>query len=54
MNRQRGVFRSDTGMLKALYLITFEATKRWMTTIRNWALVYGKLSIMYEGRFPAN
>ena len=52
LNHQRGTFRSDTGMLKALYLITFEATKRWMTTIRNWAPVYGKLSIMYEGRFP--
>ena len=33
-------------------LATFEATKRWTSTIRNWAQVYGELSIMYEGRLP--
>ena len=37
---------------KALYLATFEAAKRWTTTIRNWGQVYGELSIMYEGRLP--
>ena len=51
-NRQRSVFPSDTALLKALYLATFEATKKWTTTIRNWAQVYGELSIMYEGRLP--
>ncbi|MFR0751351.1 MAG: hypothetical protein ACLSII_00820 [Ruminococcus sp.] len=38
--------------LKALYLATFEVTKKWTSTIRNWAQVYGELSIMYEGRLP--
>ena len=52
LNRQRSVFPSDTAILKALYLATFEATKKWTTTIRNWAQVYGELSIMYEGRLP--
>ena len=52
LNRQRSVFPSDTALLKALYLATFEATKKWITTIRNWAQVYGELSIMYEGRLP--
>ena len=52
LNQQRSVFPSDTALLKALYLSTFEATKRWSTTIRNWAQVYGELSIMYEGRLP--
>ena len=52
LNRQRSVFPSDTALLKALYLATFEATKKWTTTIRNWAQVYGELSIMYEGRLP--
>ncbi|MDY3951776.1 MAG: IS256 family transposase, partial [[Ruminococcus] torques] len=42
----------DTALLKALYLATFEATKKWTATIRNWAQVYGELSIMYEGRLP--
>ena len=52
LNRQRSVFPSDTAVLKALYLATFEAPKKWTTTIRNWAQVYGELSIMYEGRLP--
>lgn len=52
LNRQRSVFPSDTALLKALYLATFEATKKWTMPIRNWGLVYGELSIMYEGRLP--
>lgn len=51
-NRQRSVFPSDTARLKALYLATFEATKKWTMPIRNWGQVYGELSIMYEGRLP--
>ena len=52
LNRQRSVFSSDTALLKALYLSTFEATKKWTMPIRNWGQVYGELSIMYEGRLP--
>lgn len=52
LNSQRSVFPSDTALLKALYLATFEATKKWTQTIRNWAAVYGELCIMYEGRLP--
>jgi putative transposase len=50
LNRQRSVFPSDTALLKALYLATFEATKKWSLPLRNWGKVYGELSIMYEGR----
>ena len=52
LNRQRSVFPSDTALLKALYLATFEATKKWTMTIRNWGKVYGELTIMYDGRLP--
>ena len=52
LNRQRSVFPSDTALLKALYLATFEATKKWTMPIRNWGQVYGELNIMYEGRLP--
>lgn len=50
LNRQRSVFPNDTALLKALYLATFEATKKWTQILRNWGKVYGELSIMYEGR----
>ncbi|EJU19736.1 transposase, mutator family [Mogibacterium sp. CM50] len=52
LNRQRSVFPSDTALLKALYLATFEITKKWTQTIRNWGAVYGELCIIYEGRLP--
>ena len=52
LNRQRSVFPSDQALLKALYLATFEATKKWNLPIRNWGKVYGEMSIMYEGRLP--
>jgi transposase-like protein len=50
LNSQRSVFPNDTALLKALYLATFEATKKWTLPLRNWGRVYGELSIMYEGR----
>lgn len=50
LNSQRSVFPSDTALLKALYLATFEATKKWTMPLRNWGKVHGELSIMYEGR----
>ncbi len=52
LNRQRSVFPSDQALLKALYLATFEATKKWTMPIRNWGKAYGEISIMYEGRMP--
>ena len=52
LNRQRSVFPSDQALLKALYLATFEATKKWTMPIRNWGKVYGEMAIMYEGRMP--
>ncbi len=52
LNRQRSVFPSDQALLKALYLATYEATKKWTMPIRNWGKVYGELAIMYEGRLP--
>lgn len=50
LNSQRSVFPSDTALLKALYLATFEATKKWTMPLRGWGKVYGELSIMYDGR----
>ncbi len=52
LNSQRSVFPSDTALLKALYLSTFEATKKWTMPIRNWGKVYGELAVMYDGRLP--
>lgn len=50
LNSQRSVFPSDQALLKALYLVTFDVTKKWSMPIRNWGKVHGELSIMYDGR----
>lgn len=52
LNSQRSVFPTATSLEKALYLATWEATKKWTMPLRNWGKVYGELSIMYEGRMP--
>lgn len=50
LNRQRSVFPDSQALMKALYLATAEATKKWTMPIRNWGRVYGEFSIMYEDR----
>ena len=52
LNRQRSVFPSEKALLKALYLATLQATKKWTLPLRNWGKIYGEFSIMYEGRIP--
>ena len=53
LNRQRSVFPSDKALLKALYLSTLQATKKWSQPLRNWGKVYGEFAVMYEGRIPS-
>ena len=50
LNSQRSVFPGQQALLKALYLATFEATKKWSMPIRNWGKVRGELTIMYPDR----
>ena len=52
-NRKKEVYKVGTMTEgKALYLATFEATRKWTMPLRNWGKVYGELSIMYPGRLP--
>jgi Transposase and inactivated derivatives len=50
LNRSRSVFPSETSLLKALYLGTIEASRKWTLPIREWGKVMGELEIMYEDR----
>lgn len=52
LNRQRSVFPSEQSLRKALYLATFEATKKWTTSLKNWGRIYSELSLMYRDRLP--
>lgn len=42
MNRQRSVFPSSQALFRALYLVSFEATKKWTMPIWNWGKVRGE------------
>lgn len=52
LNSQRSVFPSEKALMKALYLSTLQATKKWTMPLKTWGQVYGEFSIMYEGRIP--
>jgi transposase-like protein len=52
LNRGRSVFPTEMALLKALYLATLEATKKWTMPLRDWGKIRGELEIMYEDRFP--
>lgn len=46
----KSVFPSDESLMKCLYLATINITKKWNGRYRNWDLILGELSIMFEGR----
>jgi putative transposase len=52
LNKQRSVFPSDQALIKAFYLSTMEASKKWTIPIRNWPIVRGELAIMCPDRTP--
>lgn len=50
LNKQRSVFPSDAALMKALYLATYEITKKWTMPLRDWGKVLGEFEIMYPER----
>ena len=54
LNRGRTIFPNAMGLTKALYLATWELTKKWTMPVRNWGQVYAELDIMFPGRLTRN
>ena len=54
LNRSRTIFPNAMALTKALYLATWELTKKWTMPVRNWGQVYAELDIMYPGRLTRN
>lgn len=48
--KTKSVFPSDESLMKCLYLATINITKKWNGRYRNWDLILGELTIMFEGR----
>ena len=54
LNRNRTVFPNAVGLTKALYLATWELTKKWTLPVRNWGQAYAGLAIMDPGRLSGD
>jgi transposase-like protein len=54
LNRGRTIFPNAMALTKALYLATWELTKKWTMPVRNWGQVYAELDIMFPGRLTRN
>jgi len=50
LNNSRSVFPNDDALKKALYLSTLNITRKWTVKIHNWGMIFGELSIHFEGR----
>ena len=50
ITKSKPVFPSDNSLMKLLYLITNNVTKKWTMPIRNWGMIYSQQSIMFEER----
>ena len=50
VTKTKGVFTSDTSLLKLVYLATLNITKKWTTTLWNWNQILSQLSIIFGDR----
>lgn len=52
-NSKRSVFPSDKALLKTMWLITRDVTKKWTMPIKNWSAVYSELYTHFKDRLPS-
>ena len=48
--RSRGAFPNNDAILKIMFLVLRNASKRWSMPIRNWRMALSRFSIRFEGR----
>ena len=46
----RRVFPTDESLLKCLYMAVLELERKWSRPVRNWALVYSQIALLFEDR----
>ena len=51
VTKTKGAFTSDMALLKLIYLVTENISKKWTQPLHNWALTAQQLCILFEGRF---
>jgi len=50
ITKTKGSFKSDNSLLKLMYLITQDISKKWTKPIQNWSLIFNQLLIFFGGR----
>jgi transposase-like protein len=50
VTKSRSMFPSDDALLKILYLVTQDISKKWQTPKWRWGEIISQLSIHFEGR----
>jgi transposase-like protein len=50
ITKTKKVFSSDMSLLKLLYLVQREVTKKWVMPMHDWSQILSQLSIIFEGR----
>lgn len=48
--KSKGVFPSDESLLKMLYLVTVDVTKKWTMKVQNWGQILSQFVIFFEDR----
>jgi len=51
VTKTKGAFTSDMALLKLIYLVTENISKKWTQPVHNWGLTAQQLCIKFEGRF---
>ena len=50
MTKGKGRFPTDESLLKMLYLVTCEVTRRWTVRVAHWGQILAQLSICFPER----
>lgn len=50
VTKTKGAFTSDMALMKLIYLVVGEISKKWTQPVQNWALTAQQLAIKFEGR----
>ena len=48
--KTRSFYPTDMALMKCLYLVTKNITKKWTQPYRNWGPIISELSIIFDGR----
>jgi transposase-like protein len=50
VTKGKGLFPTDEALLKMLYLVTVDVTRRWTVRVPHWGQILAQLSICFSDR----